>query len=134
MDATLSLGRDGEGAIRKILDQGHRLGRGTARRFTQVYLPSTAMAPARGIGGGGGGGIGGGGGGWIRPEWVDAGRKPARPISSVILRGSDAREVLEDARAFLRLVRVILFRLFFSSCPFMPGFFIHNSFFKAFFL
>ena len=98
------MGRDGEGTVRKILEQGHRLGRGTARRFTQVYLPSTAMAPMSRGGGMGGGMGGGGGGGWIRPEWVDAGRKPARPISSVILRGSDAVDILEDARAFLRLV------------------------------
>jgi chaperone BCS1 len=59
------------------------------------------MAPARGGSGGGGGGNGG----WIRPEWVDAGRKPARPISSVILRGDDARDILDDGRAFLRLER-----------------------------
>lgn len=115
------LGRDGEATLRAILELGRRLGRGAARRFTQVYIPSSAMGSARGSSGSGGMGAGSGGG-WIRPEWVDAGRKPARPISSVILRGTEAQDLLDDARAFLSLERWYAER----GIPYRRGYLLHG--------
>ena len=110
------LSLDPPAALRAVLERGRRLGRGTARRYTQVYLPSTALAPVR---------VGrnpAANPGWTRPEWVDAGRKPARPIASVILKANDARDVLEDARAFLRLERWYAER----GIPYRRGYLLHG--------
>ena len=56
------MGLDGEDTVRRILASGHRLGRGTARRFTRVYLPSAVVRSH---------GRGDGKHAWTRPEWVD---------------------------------------------------------------
>lgn len=110
------LSLDAPAALRAVLERGRRLGRGTARRHTQVYLPSTALAPV------GGGGRPSTAPSWTRPEWVDAGRKPARPVASVILKANDARDVLEDARAFLRLERWYAER----GIPYRRGYLLHG--------
>ena len=59
---------------------------------------------------------------WTRPEWVDAGAKPARPISSVILKGDDAMDMLADARAFLGLERWYAER----GSPYRRGYLLHG--------
>ena len=107
------MGLDGEDTVRRILASGHRLGRGTARRFTRVYLPSAVVRSH---------GRGDGKHAWTRPEWVDAGAKPARPISSVILKGDDAMDVLADARAFLGLERWYAER----GIPYRRGYLLHG--------
>ena len=107
------MGLDGEETVRRILASGHRLGRGTARRFTRVYLPSAVVRTH---------GRGDGKHAWTRPEWVDAGSKPARPISSVILKGDAGADVLADARAFLGLERWYAER----GIPYRRGYLLHG--------
>ena len=107
------MGLDGEETVRRILASGHRLGRGTARRFTRVYLSSAVVRSH---------GRGDGKHAWTRPEWVDAGSKPARPISSVILKGDAGADVLADARAFLGLERWYAER----GIPYRRGYLLHG--------
>ena len=80
-----------------------------------MYLPSTAVSARGGVGVGGGGGA-------SRAEWIDAGRRPSRPISSVILKRSDATDALLDARAFLRLERWYAER----GIPYRRGYLLHG--------
>ena len=107
-------GDRGEETVRRILAIGHELGRGTARRFTRVYLPSAVVRSS---------GRGDGKHAWSRPEWIDAGVKPSRPISSVILKGDEARSVLDDARAFLGLERWYAER----GIPYRRGYLLHGA-------
>jgi len=144
------LSRDPRAAVKAVLAVGRELGRGTARRHTQVYMPSTAMSlsaaamrPGAFAGEGGGSGAGadarGGVGahlaagaaagsgfyayGGARPEWVDAGRRPARPVASVVLKGDAARAIVDDARAFLRLERWYAER----GIPYRRGYLLHGA-------
>ena len=107
-------GDRGEETVRRILAIGHELGRGTACRFTRVYLPSAVVRSS---------GRGDGKHAWSRPEWIDAGVKPSRPISSVILKGDEARSVLDDARAFLGLERWYAER----GIPYRRGYLLHGA-------
>lgn len=140
------LSRDPRAAVKAVLAVGRDLGRGTARRHTQVYMPSTAMSPSaaamRSLTSGGSdagaearGGVGAhlaagadaGSGfyayGGARPEWVDAGRRPARPVASVVLKGDAARAIVDDARAFLRLERWYAER----GIPYRRGYLLHGA-------
>lgn len=140
------LSRDPRAAVKAVLAIGRDLGRGTARRHTQVYMPSTAMSPSaaamRSLTSGGSdagaearGGVGAhlaagadaGSGfyayGGARPEWVDAGRRPARPVASVVLKGDAARAIVDDARAFLRLERWYAER----GIPYRRGYLLHGA-------
>ena len=146
------LSREPRAAVKAVLAVGRELGRGTARRHTQVYMPSTAMSPAAaamrsgafaGEGGGSGAGAEARGGvgahlaaasaaglgsgfyayGGARPEWVDAGRRPARPVASVVLKGDAARAIVDDARAFLRLERWYAER----GIPYRRGYLLHGA-------
>ena len=133
-------------AVKAVLAVGRDLGRGTARRYTQVYMPSTAMSPSaaamRSLTSGGSdagaearGGVGAhlaagadAGSGFYayagaRPEWVDAGRRPARPVASVVLKGDAARAIVDDARAFLRLERWYAER----GIPYRRGYLLHGA-------
>lgn len=140
------LSRDPRAAVKAVLAVGRDLGRGTARRHTQVYMPSTAMSPSaaamRSLTSGGSdagaearGGVGAhlaagadaGSGfyayGGARPEWVDAGRRPARPVASVVLKGDAARAIVDDARAFMRLERWYAER----GIPYRRGYLLHGA-------
>ena len=142
------LSRNPRAAVKAALARGRELGRGTARRHTQVYMPSTAMSPAaaamragayagdfsspraasgvgsdaRGVADAAGSGFFAYGAG-ARPEWVDAGRRPARPVESVVLKGDAARAIVDDARAFLRLERWYAER----GIPYRRGYLLHGA-------
>jgi chaperone BCS1 len=151
--------RDPRLAVRAVLAKGRQLGKGAARRYTQVYMPSSAMSSAysalragaftrtvHGVGdfegargeaesggllgvvsgagsSGSGSGFHGGSVPRVRPEWVDAGRRPARPVSSVVLKGDAARSIVDDARAFLRLERWYAER----GIPYRRGYLLHGA-------
>ena len=142
------LARNPRAAVKAVLARGRELGRGTARRHTQVYMPSTAMSPAAaamragayagdfsspraasGVGSDARGGADAAGSGFFaygagaRPEWVDAGRRPARPVESVVLKGDAARAIVDDARAFLRLERWYAER----GIPYRRGYLLHGA-------
>lgn len=143
------LSRDPRAAVKAVLARGRELGRGTARRYTQVYMPSTAMSPAaaamragayerdtRGFSIGASdaplasplasdsfSGVAAYSSYGARPEWVDAGRRPARPVSSVVLRGDAAQAIVDDARAFLRLERWYAER----GIPYRRGYLLHGA-------
>ena len=139
------LSRTPKRAVRRILETGKHLGKGTAQRHTQVYMPSTAMSFNAQQGGGGSGVFGGGQGGdgvsggfsnstpdgfsgnhfapRVRPEWMDAGRKPARPVSSVVLKGNAADEIVSDAQKFLQSERWYAER----GIPYRRGYLLHGS-------
>ena len=61
--------------------------------------------------------------GGARPEWVDAGRRPARPVASVVLKGDAARAIVDDARAFMRLERWYAER----GIPYRRGYLLHGA-------
>jgi chaperone BCS1 len=134
------LSRNPRSAVRSVLEFGKRLGKGTARRHTQVYMPSTAMSHSAAAfkaqrGGGGFGGASGDDGGSSydapygtkfaspRAEWMDAGRKPSRPASSVVLKGNACETIVEDARNFLRLERWYAER----GIPYRRGYLLHGA-------
>lgn len=147
------LSRNPRAAVKAALARGRELGRGTARRHTQVYMPSTAMSPAaaamragayagdlhapraatgagpdaRGAAAAAGAGSAGSGffayGAGARPEWADAGRRPARPVESVVLKDDAARAIVDDARAFLRLERWYAER----GIPYRRGYLLHGA-------
>jgi mitochondrial chaperone BCS1 len=146
------LSRDPRAAVKAVLAFGRELGRGTARRYTQVYMPSTAMSPAaaamragayerdtRGytmsdaplasdvsparVGVDTFSNVHASSSYGARPEWVEAGRRPARPVASVVLKGDAARAIVDDARAFLRLERWYAER----GIPYRRGYLLHGA-------
>ena len=71
------------------------LGRVDALRHTQVYAPFTANSGPRNASGGMS---------WSEPlpEWRDAGKRPSRPLRSVVLPSGEGNRVLRDAHMFLK--------------------------------
>ena len=78
-----------DATVESLLALGNAMSRSDARTFTQVYAPFSASSGRMGLA-------------EPLPEWRDAGRRPSRPLKSVIL-SDDAlsRRILNDASAFL---------------------------------
>eukprot|EP00854_Cymbomonas_tetramitiformis_P003826 gene3826-4780_t len=80
-------------------------GVGMGEMIWQVYTPSSERM-----------GRVGGAASCMRAEWVDAGRRPSRPLTSVVLDGEEAAEVLRDAAKFLDAERWGIFLPAGASC------------------
>lgn len=94
-----------EEVIWKILEEGCAAPRGGAAKRTQMFRVSPAYRGGRG-----------------QAAWVDGGSRPSRPLSSVVLDGSEAGDILRDCEDFLASERWYAER----GVPFRRGYLLHG--------
>eukprot|EP00899_Mesostigma_viride_P012697 jgi/Mesvir1/21428/Mv20899-RA.1 len=79
--------------VRAVLHEGHLLNIAASKHRTRVYVPTSAgRASYR---------WGGGAGSLPQPEWMESYACPARPLSTVLLEGNLAEDILHDVEQFL---------------------------------